>query len=335
MKKIKFLIPVLLVVSLAVFFRYWSQRDHLVQDGLTLYGNVDIREVHLAFRQPGLLQAMHVDEGDRVEKDTLLAQLDDQPFVEALAVAQAHVLLAQTELQKLQAGVRLQEVDQAQAHVHQALAVAKEAEQNHKRQQALVSTGVVSQSVADAALAMHQEAQARVEAAQAALAQAVEGFRQEDIAAGEARLAAAMASEAQARTALSDTRLLAPGPGIILSRVREPGSMVVSQSAVYVLSLEEPVYVRAYVAEPQLGQVVPGSKVLIQSDSSPKVYHGQVGFVSPRAEFTPKTVETPELRTDLVYRLRIVVQDADLHLRQGMPVTVTILDADQTPVSAK
>ena len=96
---------------------------------------------------------------------------------------------------------------------------------------------------------------------------------------------------------------------------------------VYTLSLTDTVYVSAYVDESNLGQVVPGAKLIVTTDSSAKEYMGQVGFVSPRAEFTPKSVETPELRTDLVYRLRIVIQDADDGLRQGMPVTVTVPSA--------
>ena len=126
------------------------------------------------------------------------------------------------------------------------------------------------------------------------------------------------------RQALADTELLAPSAGTVIARVREPGSMVASQSAVYSLSLDTPVYVRAYVGEPDLGRVAPGMPVRVRSDSSQRVYRGRVGFVSPRAEFTPKTVETADLRTDLVYRLRIVVEDADEALRQGMPVTIDV-----------
>jgi len=100
--------------------------------------------------------------------------------------------------------------------------------------------------------------------------------------------------------------------------------MVASQSTVYSLSLDAPVYVRAYVGEPDLGRIAPGTPVRVRTDASEKAYSGQVGFVSPRAEFTPKTVETTDLRTDLVYRLRIVVDDADDALRQGMPVTVEV-----------
>lgn len=102
--------------------------------------------------------------------------------------------------------------------------------------------------------------------------------------------------------------------------------MVTSQSVVYSLSLDKPVYVRAFVGGSDLGRIAPGTVVRVKSDSSEKVYRGQIGFISPRAEFTPKTVETTDLRTDLVYRLRIVIDEADSDsaLRQGMPVTIEV-----------
>jgi HlyD family secretion protein len=115
-----------------------------------------------------------------------------------------------------------------------------------------------------------------------------------------------------------------------MSRVLEPGSMVTSQTPVYTLSLPDPVYVRAYAAEPQLGQVAPGTPVQVTTDSSSQVYRGHIGFVSPKAEFTPKTVETTALRTDLVYRLRIIIPKSDEGLRQGMPVTIQVA-APATP----
>ena len=115
----------------------------------------------------------------------------------------------------------------------------------------------------------------------------------------------------------------------VIARVREPGSMVASSTPVYSLSLRDPLYLRAYIGEADLGRIAPGTKVRIHTDSSTTVYHGQVGFISPRAEFTPKTVETADLRTDLVYRLRVVVSDADEGLRQGMPVTVDVDTASQ------
>ncbi len=128
-----------------------------------------------------------------------------------------------------------------------------------------------------------------------------------------------------AETALADTAIAAPADGTILTRIREPGAIVGAGASVYTLALDRPVWVRAYVAEPDLGRVHPGQRALVYTDSRPDApYPGQIGFVSPTAEFTPKSVQTTELRTDLVYRLRVVVGEPDDGLRQGMPVTVRI-----------
>lgn len=143
----------------------------------------------------------------------------------------------------------------------------------------------------------------------------------------EACLARAEAACATACTNLTDTKLIAPSDGVILSRIREPGSVLQAGEPVYTLSLDSPIWIRAYVSEVQLGRVFPGMKAKIITDTtSLPVYEGQVGFISPVAEFTPKNVETTELRTDLVYRLRIFVNQPDTGLRQGMPITVHLLE---------
>ena len=292
--------------------------------GLTLYGNVDIREVDLGFRVAGRLRAMHFEEGDAVVAGQLLAELDAQPLREALAVAEAGVLQAQAQLDRLNSGSRPQEVQQAQARVAEAEAASENAELELARQQGLFDDGLNSRHALDAALARRDQNAARLRASQEALGLAEEGFRQEDIAAAGAALAAALARRDQAKTQVQDAQLLAPSPGVILTRTQEPGAILKVGSPVYTLSLLETRYVRAYVDEANLGRVVPGTVVRIRTDSTERAFSGQVGFVSPRAEFTPKTVETPELRTDLVYRLRIVVADPNSRLRQGMPVTVEV-----------
>lgn len=316
-------IAAVVIVAVGVGLLWMQRKDD--DDGLLrLYGNVDIREVQLAFRQSGRVAQMAFDEGDAVTAGTRMAALDAEPYREALAAAEASVRVAKAELDKLQQGLRPQEITQAREALNQALAVANDAERNYRRQSDLLASGASSQRTVDAARAARDQAVAGAKAAKAALSQATEGSRAEDIAAGEARLAAAEAARAQAATALADTELMAPSAGTVIARVREPGSMVASQSTVYSLSLDAPVYVRAYVGEPDLGRIAPGTRVRVRSDSSEKVYQGQIGFISPRAEFTPKTVETTDLRTDLVYRLRVVVADADAALRQGMPVTIEV-----------
>ena len=330
--KTRWIVIAVTVLAVGGALAFWLTRGNDKPDSLRLYGNVDIREVQLAFRQPGRVMQMVFDEGDAVSTGARLAALDAQPYRDALVAAQAQVQVAQAELAKLRRGLRPQEITQAREALRQAQALATEAERNFQRQSGLLPSGASSQRTVDAAHAARDQASASVEAARAALSQASEGFRKEDIAAAEARLAAAQAAAAQATTSLADTELMAPSDGTVIARVREPGSMVASQSTVYSLSLDKPVYVRAYVGESDLGRIAPGTAVRVRSDSSEKVYRGQIGFISPRAEFTPKTVETTDLRTALVYRLRIVIDeaDSDAALRQGMPVTI---DVDAQPAA--
>lgn len=308
-----------LVLSLIIGFRLFQSNT----TSLTLYGNVDIREVEMAFRQSGRLTIMNFEEGEKVTAGTLLAELDSQPFKERLDQAQAQYEEAMAQLEKLQHGFRGQEIAQAEESVRQMEAALAFASSELERQQSSVSSGATTRQTLDHARTARDQAKAQLGVARQDLSLKQEGSRQEDIAAAKAQLAGAKAAVEEARIALSDTRISAPQDAIIQSRIREPGSMVSPSSPVYSLSLKNPVYLRAYVSETELAKAIPGTQVRVSCDSCSKTYQGTIGFVSARAEFTPKTVETTDLRTDLVYRVRITVTDADEGLRQGMPVTIT------------
>ena len=309
---------------------YLSHRDSGTSGVITLHGNVDIREVDLAFRQPGRIARLAVDEGATVKQGQVVAELDAKPYADALAVAKANRALAAADLDKARHGSRTQEIAQADASVQQASAALAEAERNFARQNTLAETGAASQRTLDAARSARDQARAALAVAKQGLGLRKEGSRKEDIAAAEARLAAAEAQLAQAETALADTHLAAPLDGVISARVRETGSMVSNASPIYTLSIQEPIYVRAYVSQTQLTHVRPGSAVTVHADGTPEMFKGTIGFISPKAEFTPKSVETTELRTDLVYRVRVVLPGAARALRQGMPVTV---DVDASPAA--
>jgi HlyD family secretion protein len=151
------------------------------------------------------------------------------------------------------------------------------------------------------------------------------GPRQEDIDNARAQLAAEEAMVIQSERRLADAELIAPSAGTILTRAQERGAIVSPGEPIFTLTLTSPVWVRTYVNERDLGRIRPGMTAQVATDSAPdKPYQGHIGFISPTAEFTPKTVETRELRTDLVYRLRVIVDNDDGMLRQGMPVTVTL-----------
>ncbi len=140
-----------------------------------------------------------------------------------------------------------------------------------------------------------------------------------------ATLLSSKAALGVATTNLNDTQLYAPNDGTILTRIREPGAVVHKADPIYTLSLTNPIWVRAYVVEPDLGLIYPDMPAEIFTDTpGSAVYQGHIGFISPVSEFTPKFVETTQLRTDLVYRLRVIVDNPDNGLRQGMPVTVRL-----------
>ena len=325
MKK-KLIVVAVVVIAAGVLIAAWLLREKSVAPvGLTLYGNVDIRKVDLAFRVGGRVAQLLPEEGDRLQAGQAVARLEATPYRDALQLAQARRDQAAALLAKLEAGNRPQEIAQARAQVAEREATLTNLETDFARKQKLLASGVIPQQVFDDVNARRNEAKARLETARQALKLALAGFRKEDVAAARADLEAAQAQVATAETSLGDTELAAPEGGVLLTRVVEPGAVVAPGQTVATLTLDDPVWVRAYVDEPDLGRIAPGMAAEITTDSAPgHPYHGHVGFISPEAEFTPKTVQTEALRTRLVYQVRVIADNPDHGLRQGMPVTVRL-----------
>jgi HlyD family secretion protein len=319
------IIAVLALLALAAgvaWFRPWVPAGGT---GLTLYGNVDIREVQPAFNASGAVTAVLVEEGARVKRGQLLATLDDTRYAAALAQASAQVDNQKQILDRLLAGSRPEEIAQARAAMDALETTFRNNEANWRRLATLAPTGAATIQQRDDARAAYESTRQQYEAARQVWLLAVKGPREEDIAAARAAWQASVAAMAQARRAFDDTRLYAPADGVIENRILEPGDMASPQTPVVTMALPSPLWVRAYVPETMLGRIRLGAPAEVRTDSFPgRVYHGWVGYLSPTAEFTPKTVETPELRTALVYQLRVYVCDGRDELRLGMPATVTI-----------
>ncbi len=334
----KRLIPVLVLVLAAVGgYLYWHrQRQQAVPgDRLVLYGNVDIREAQLAFNAAEHIQEILVQEGDRVHQGQLLARLHATRLQAALDQAKAALDAQRQVVARMEAGSRPEEIARGRAQLAAAKARSRAATDTYHRLERLLDRKLVSPDDVEAARSRAEAAAHDVEAARQTLALLVAGPRKEDIAAARAELAARAAAVRLAQERLADTRLFAPADGTIRDRILEPGDMVSPQTPVLTLAFTDPVWVRAYVPEPDLGRVRPGMKADITTDSFPgKHYTGWVGYVSPTAEFTPKNVETPELRTRLVYQARIYACNPAGELRLGMPATVTIA-LDQPPGAAR
>ncbi len=292
---------------------------------LVLYGNVDIRDVQLAFNGSDRIVRMLVKEGDRVSEGQLLAELDTRRLKAAAVRAGAQVDAQNEVLTRLVNGTRPEDIRKARADLEVVRAELENARETSARRRALAAKKAGSKQDADDAQAAAATAEARLAAAQAILDLAVAGSRREDIDEARATLAALQAQRESARIELADAALHAPAAGVIQERLLEPGDMASPQKPVFTLALTDPVWVRAYAAEPDLGKIRPGMAAEVETDSFPgKRYPAWVGFISPTAEFTPKSVEVRQLRTRLVYQARVFVRNPADELRLGMPATVRV-----------
>ena len=318
------LAAIILAATFTHGFGLFSRKESA---SLELSGNVDIRQVDLAFRVGGRIRDIPFEEGARVEAGAVLADLDTRPLKDQLALADAQVAAAGAEFDKRRNGSRPQEIAQAAAMLADQRARLAKAQEDYERRKPLVATGAISRALFDSTEAEYHAAQAQVAAAEQALSLQRAGARREDIAAADAQRREAEAQRSKSLTDLDDAVIRAPNGGVILTRAREPGAIVQPGETVLTLTIDRPMRVRAYVAEADLPRIAPGMAVEMTVDGSSRVYHGVIGYISPTAEFTPKTVQTQSLRADLVYRLRVLVNDPDDGLRQGQPVTVRVTGA--------
>jgi len=330
-KRLVIILGIVAVLSIAGWLIY-QQFTATPQRILTLQGNVDIRQVNVGFRVTGRVKEMKLEEGDVVHAGDLIATLDDVPYQDQVRLAEAQVAQAQASYSKMVNGYRPEEIEQAKAQLAQAKANYQNALRYFERQDALQQSHVISKSDYDNALASRDSLKGQVDLSQANLNLELAGNRFEDIDSAKAQLENSKANLATARQNVDDCKLFAPVDGVIITRAVEPGTIVSTSSIIYSICQNEPVWVRTYVDERDLGRIYPGMKALVYNDTDPNhPYVGQIGFISPVAEFTPKSVETRELRTDLVYRLRVIIAKPDRYLRQGMPVTLRMVDELHEP----
>jgi len=325
MKRILLLLLILLAVAGSGWY-WWQQNTQPAnKNRLTLYGNIDIREAQLAINGSEHIGEIWVEEGDHVKKGQRLATLHTEILEAGVEKLEAQIHAQKQTVVKLKAGSRPEEIYRANAQLKAAQAREKSAKDTYQRRTQLFQKKLISPEEIENARSLADAAADETEATRQTLNLLKKGSRKEDIAAAEAQLLALQASLKLARQRLKDATLYAPADGVIRNRILQPGEMAFPQTPVLSLALINPVWVRAYLPETSLGKVPLGAKAEIHTDSYPdKTYSGWVGYISPTAEFTPKNVQTPELRTRLVYSVRVFACNPNDELRLGMPASVTI-----------
>jgi len=302
---------------------------------IVLSGNIEAHESLVGFKVPGRIVDLPVEEGQQVQQGTLLARLENADYRQKVRIDEAAVQVRASNLALTLAGTREQEIEASQQAAVDAQADLAQKKLDNDRDQLLFSRDEISAQDRDLAATALKRAQATFRAAQQRYSEAVEGSRREDIAIARANLAEANDELGLSRIDLGYTILRAPDAGVITVRQAELGEVVQPGSPVVTVADLDHIWLRAYIAETDLGRIHWGQEAAITTDSYPgRQYHGRISFISPDAEFTPRSVQTYQERVTLVYRIKIDIDNPEHELKPGMPADAHIELAAPAPSTA-
>jgi HlyD family secretion protein len=339
----KRLIPILILLCAAVAACFYFYPRYVKKPApaneITLSGNIEAHESLVSFKVQGRIVELHVEEGQQVAEGALLARLEDADLKQRVRIDEATVEVRKSNLALTLAGTREQEIRASQQAVADAQADLDEKKLDNQRAEELYAKDEISAQDRDLARTALKRSDATLKAAEQRYNEAVEGSRKEDIAIARANLNQADADLGLSRIDVSYTTLRAPASGVITVRQAELGEVVSPGSPVVTLADLDHIWLRAYIAETDLGRIHWGQDATITTDTYPgKQYHGRISFISPDAEFTPKSVQTYKERVTLVYRIKIDIDNPNHELKPGMAADARLELASQgtsaQPVSA-
>ena len=324
-RRLPIFIVLLVVIAAVVYFYPRFEKKPTPQNQLLVSGNIEAHESLVGFKVAGRIVDLPVDEGQWVAPGTLLARLDDADYKQKVDIGEAAVRVSQSNLALLLAGTREQDIKAAQQNMLDAQADLAQKNLDAERAQRLFSRDAIAAQDRDRAETAYKRAGAVYQAARERYQEAVEGPRKEDIAIARSNVKEARANLGLSRVNLGYTTLRAPDAGVITVRQAELGEVVSPGTPVVTLADLDHVWLRAYIAETDLGRIRWGQDAAIHTDSFPnKTYHGHIAFIASNAEFTPKSVQTYKERVTLVYRIKIDVDNPNHELKPGMPADAEI-----------
>lgn len=324
-KRLKVLIPILIILLLAAGGYSLYFKKQIDPNIIKVSGNVEATTVGSGFKIAGYVVQRLVDEGETVKKGQVIAKLETADLELDVANANAQLAAAQATLAQLTNGSRTQDVSAAQAGLRSAEADKQNAAVEYGRMQQLFSQGAISAQERDRSQTMYATTAARSDQAAQQLSLVIEGPRQEEIALAAAKVEQSKQVLKLAETRLGYSQITAPIDGFVLSKNIEEGEYVSPGTAIVTIGDLEQVWLKAYIAENELGKVKLGQKVSVTTDTYPnKIYNGRISFIASEAEFTPKNIQTTEERVKLVYRIKISIVNAAHELKPGMPADALI-----------
>ena len=316
---------VIIVASALLGWRYFC--NHANHAGkIFVSGNIEATEVDLSFRLAGQIKTLPIEEGDRVQRNQVIATLDSDPLIAQKGIAEAEIANARAVLDEMESGFRKEQIEAARALHKAAESKFLNARDEFNRYEALIKEGAISASQFDARATAFKVAKEEFENAGQRFLELETGQREEKVRAARATLDRAGWQVKRIQLDIEYSNLITPVTGVILVKANEQGEVVLPGATVATVAAIDEVWLKGYVGEVDLGKVKLGQQAEITTDSYPgKVYRGKVTFVSPRSEFTPKNVQTKEERVKQVFRVKITIPNLDQELKIGMPAEGWIL----------
>lgn len=316
---------VLLLIALLAGAAWWFRTHEESAPFTRAWGNVDTRQISLAFEASGRILELLPEEGAPVKAGEMIGKLDTEALRIERDRAQAELERALAQASLSREGYRAEDIEAQRAQTLALQSRFELARRTFVRQKELARANVSSQQNLDDAELSLEASRRELKASEAQLHALEAGLRPQEVAAAEAASRSARAAVASLDYQIEKASvLIAPADGIIRTRLAEPGGMASPARTIYQLSIVSPKWIRTYVTENQLGLVKEGAEAVISTDTIGEV-KARVAWISSTAEFTPKTVQTAELRTALVYEVRLEADDPENRLRLGQPVTVDFI----------
>ena len=318
-KKIAF--GVVAVLALAAVVLWHVLKESPNRNGrIFVSGNIEAIEVDLSFRIGGQIKTRPVDEGDRVKKDQVVATLDTDTLLTQKGSAESDLANARAVLDQLEEGTRKEQIESARAQFKAAESRLKNARDEYERHQLLYREKAISASQFDAREMSFRVALEEYNNASERLRELEAGPREQEIRAARARVTKSEWDVKRLELDIEHSTLTTPVSGVVLTKANEVGEVVLPGATVLTVAAIDEVWLKGYVGERDLGRVKLGQKALITTDTYPdKMYRGIVTFISSRAEFTPKNVQTREERVKQVYRVKVTIKNPEQELKIGMP----------------
>ena len=271
-----------------------------------------------------IVVALPVAQGSTVSKGTVLVKLDDTQQSAQVAKAQAEVIQAQANLEKLRNGAREEEVAAASAKVAGAKATLIESEANYKRAKNLAKRNLTSLANLDRSLAGRDASLANLHSAQEQLRELTNGTREEDLRIAEARLGAVIAILASENKKLADLTITATRDGILDNLPWNLGERVTLGSPLAVVLAGKAPFARVYIPEPYRVKIKVGDKLLTHVDGLEYPITGELRWISSEPAFSPYYALNQDERSRLMYLAEVQLPDSEAHLPNGVPAQVEL-----------